>query len=62
MCKNEISELKRGHKTVLAICSINGEVLPYLCHLRKLTFGLVHATSATKPIEYPVNLGVIIFI
>ncbi len=54
VCKyvyTEISELKLGHKPVrlpLAVCSINCKVMPYLHHLGKLTFGLLHAASATK--------------
>ncbi len=32
----------------LAMCSINCEVLPYLHHLAKLTFGLFNVASATK--------------
>ncbi len=50
MC-NMKSLSKRGQKTVrlcLAVCSIKCEVLPYLHHLGKLTFGLLHAASATK--------------
>ncbi len=50
MCKIK-SELKREQKAVrfcLAVCSINCEVLPYLPHLEKLTFGLLHAALATK--------------
>ncbi len=54
ICKyvqNETSELKGGNNTVrlcLAVCSIICEVLPYLQHLGKVTFGLLHAASATK--------------
>ncbi len=54
VCKyvqNEISELKRGQKTVrlcMVVCSINCEVLPYMHHLGKLTVGLLYAASATK--------------
>ncbi len=53
VCKyvsNKISELKHD-KTLrfcLAVCSINCEVLPYLPHLVKLTFGLFHVALATK--------------
>ncbi len=51
MCKIKSFELKREQNTVrfcLAVCSINCEVLPYLPNLGKLTFGLIHATLATK--------------
>ncbi len=48
---NEIFELKCEQKTMrlcLAVYSIYCEVLPYLHHLGKLTFGLLHAASVTK--------------
>ncbi len=32
----------------LAMCLINCEVLPYLHHIGKHTFGLIHAALATK--------------
>ncbi len=48
---NKIAELKHEQKTVrfcLDVCSIIREGLPYLPHLGKLTFGLLHAALATK--------------
>ncbi len=57
VCKyveHKFSELKRGQKIArlcLGVFSINCEVLAYLYHLGKLTFGLLHAASATKKVS-----------
>ncbi len=44
----------------LAVCLINCEVMPYLQHLGKLTFGLFMQLQLQSKGEYLVNLKVII--
>ncbi len=50
MCKIKSlsSNVNKKLRFCLAVCSINCEVLSYLLHLGKLTFGLLHADLATK--------------